>query len=152
MKNTKERTEKNKVKVHPLDNIRQEKRIELIIDDIIAGLSKVKILEKYSGLWEVGKNTINTIYKEACIKLSEEYRSDKEQVRTISNIRLERVWDEAQTVNQKLRTIDLINKTNNIYDNNVNVSTGEDGFVFEIGVEEEKKEDAYDDHEEHNQE
>ena len=152
MKNTKERTEKNKVETHPLDEIRQEKRLELIIDDIIAGLSRVKILEKYSGLWEVGKSTINTIYKEACIRLSEEYRSDKEQVRAISNIRLEGVWDDAKTVNQKLKTIDLINKTNNIYDNNINVSAGEDGFTFEIGVEVEKKEDAYDDHEVNEQE
>ena len=112
----------------------------------------MKILEKYSGLWEVGKSTINTIYKEACIRLSEEYRSDKEQVRAISNIRLEGVWDDAKTVNQKLKTIDLINKTNNIYDNNINVSAGEDGFTFEIGVEVEKKEDAYDDHEVNEQE
>ena len=152
MKNTKERTEKNKVDVHPLDEIRQEKRLELIIDDIIAGLSRVKILEKYSGLWEVGKSTINFIYNEACIRLSEEYRSEKEQVRAISNIRLEGVWDEAKTVNQKLKTIDLINKTNNIYDNNINVSAGEDGFTFEIGVEIDKKEDAYDDHEVNEQE
>lgn len=151
MKNTKERSENNKVEVSPLDNIRQEKRIELITEDIIAGLSRVKILEKYSALWECGKNTVNTIFKEACIKMSEEYRSDKEQVRAISNIRLEGVWDDAKTVNQKLKTIDLINKTNNIYDNNVNVSTGEDGFVFEIGVET-KESDAYDDHETNEQE
>lgn len=151
MKNTKERSENNKVEVSPLDNIRQEKRIELITEDIIAGLSRVKILEKYSALWECGKNTVNTIFKEACIKMSEEYRSDKEQVRAISNIRLEGVWDDAKTVNQKLKTIDLINKTNNIYDNNVNVSTGEDGFVFEIGVET-KEPDAYDDHETNEQE
>jgi len=151
MKNTKERSENNKVEVSPLDNIRQEKRIELITEDIIAGLSRVKILEKYSALWECGKSTVNTIFKEACIKMSEEYRSDKEQVRAISNIRLEGVWDAAKTVNQKLKTIDLINKTNNIYDNNVNVSTGEDGFTFEIGVET-KEPDAYDDHETNEQE
>lgn len=152
MRNTKERTERNKVDVHPLDLIRQEERIERIIDDIVAGMSRVKILEKYTKLWEVGKKTINTLYQEATIKLSEEYRINKEQVRSISNIRLESVWDGAKTVSQKLKTIDLINKTNNVYDNNMIVSTGEDGFVFEIGVDLPVEEDAYDDHETHDQE
>lgn len=152
MQNTKDRRVNNRIEILPLDNIRQEKRIEMITDDIIAGLSRVKILEKYSQAWECEKRTINAIYKEACIKLSEEIRADKEQVRAISNIRLEGVWDDAKTVNQKLKTIDLINKTNNIYDNNVNVSTGEDGFVFEIGVETEEKKEAYDDDEENEQE
>lgn len=154
MKNTKERTERNKVEVHPLDLIRHEERISRITDDIVAGMSRVKILDKYTKLWECGKNTINTIYQEACIKMSEEYRTNKEEVRTISNIRLEGVWDGAKTVSQKLKTIDLINKTNNVYDNNVVVSTGEDGFIFDIGVEDlpEEEEDAYDDHETHDQE
>lgn len=154
MKNTKERTERNKVEVQPLDLIRHEERISRITDDIVAGMSRVKILDKYTKLWECGKNTINTIYQEACIKMSEEYRTNKEEVRTISNIRLEGVWDGAKTVSQKLKTIDLINKTNNVYDNNVVVSTGEDGFIFDIGVEDlpAEEEDAYDDHETHDQE
>lgn len=151
MKNTKERSERNKVEVHPLDQIRQEERLDRIIDDIVKGMSRPKIIEKYATLWECTNRTVNTIYKEACIRMSEEYRTDKEQVRAISNARLEGVWDDAKTVNQKLKTIDLINKTNNIYDNNVNVSAGEDGFTFEIGVEM-KTEDAYDDHDQHDQE
>lgn len=150
-KNSKEMTEKNKVDVSPLDNIRQEKRIELIINDIVAGLSRLRIIDKYTELWECGKRTINAIYNEALITLSDEVRASKEQTRAISNIRLEGVWDECATVNQKLKTIDMINKTNNVYDNNVVVSAGEDGFQFDIGVEV-KDPVVYDDLESNDQE
>lgn len=149
--NSIEKSEKNKVDVSPLDEIRQGKRIELIISDIVAGMGRTKIIEKYKDLWQCSPKTVNAIYNESLIVLSDEVRSSKEQARAISNIRLENVWDECTTVNQKLKTIDMINKTNNVYDNNVVVSAGEDGFQFDIGVEIKDPVD-YEDFESHDQE
>lgn len=134
--------EKNYVDVDSLDNIKQEARLNLIIDDIVAGLSKNVIVDKYMKQWNIPRATMDSIFKMSMLRLNNQNKLSKEEIREVNNIRLENVWGEAQTVNQKLKTIDMINKTNNLYDNNVIVST-DDSFHFDIGVEGTEKEDFY---------
>ena len=134
--------EKNYVDVDSLDNIKQEARLNLIIDDIVAGLSKNAIITKYMDQWNISRATMDSIFKMSVLRLNNQNKLSKEEIREVNNIRLENVWSEAQTINQKLKTIDMINKTNNLYDNNVVVSA-DDSFHFDIGVEGTEKEDFY---------
>jgi hypothetical protein len=138
----------NYVEVNSLDDIKQEARLEVIADMIIAGKSRPAIINELSAQWNTSKNTMQTIYNEAVIRLQQDVNMSKEQVRAISNARLENVWESAVTVNQKLKTIDLINKTNNVYETDVNVNAGDNTFKFEIGVETPDTELSYDESQE----
>jgi len=150
-KNSKERSLNNTVDVSPLDSLRQNERIDRVIDLIVKGKSKRQIADTLASEWECSANTVNTIIKEAMIQLTETQSMSKEEVRTLSNVRLEGVWEEANTVNQKVKVIDLINKTNNIYDNNITLGSKDDSFHFDIGVEVSSP-DVYDDADENEQE
>lgn len=133
-KNSKQRSLNNTVEVSPLDNLRQNERIDRVIDLIVRGKSKRQITDSLSQEWECTPRTVETIIKEAMIQLTETQQMSKEEVRTLSNVRLEGVWEQAATVNQKVKVIDLINKTNNIYDNNIMIGQKDNSFHFDIGV------------------
>lgn len=123
----------NTIEVEPLDKIKQEARIQRVADMLISGYSKRQVIDILSEEWQCNKTTISTIVKETIVYLHQENEIDREQLRSLNLARLDNIFGEAKSIKDKLKTIDLINKTGCLYDNNVNVKTAED-IRIDIGV------------------
>ena len=54
----------NRITIEPLDNIRQEKRIQIIADLLISGHSKRQIVDQLTEEWQCSRKTIETLIKE----------------------------------------------------------------------------------------
>ena len=123
----------NRITIEPLDNIRQEKRIQIIADLLISGHSKRQIIDQLTEEWQCSRRTVETLIKETLVYLHEENQLDREQLRTLNLCRLDDIFGSAQTVKEKLATIDMINKTSQLYDNTLNVKM-EDTITIDLGV------------------
>ena len=123
----------NRITIEPLDNIRQEKRIQIIADLLISGHSKRQIVDQLTNEWQCSRKTVETLIKETLVYLHEENQIDREQLRTLNLCRLDDIFGDAQTVKEKLATIDMINKTSQLYDNTLNVKM-EDTVTIDIGI------------------
>ena len=123
----------NRITIEPLDNIRQEKRIQIIADLLISGHSKRQIVDQLTEEWKCSRRTVETLIKETLVYLHEENQIDREQLRTLNLCRLDDIFGDAQTVKEKLATIDMINKTSQLYDNTLNVKM-DDKISIDIGV------------------
>ena len=123
----------NRITIEPLDNIRQEKRIQIISDLLISGHSKRQIIDQLTEEWKCSRRTVETLIKETLVYLHEENQIDREQLRTLNLCRLDDIFGDAQTVKEKLATIDMINKTSQLYDNTLNVKM-DDNITIDLGV------------------
>lgn len=123
----------NRITIEPLDNIRQEKRIQIIADLLISGHSKRQIVDQLTEEWQCSRKTVETLIKETLVYLHEENQLDREQLRTLNLCRLDDIFGSAQTVKEKLATIDMINKTSQLYDNTLNVKM-DDNIKIDIGI------------------
>ena len=123
----------NRIIIEPLDDIRQERRIQIIADLLISGHSKRQIIDQLTEEWKCSRRTVETLIKETLVYLHEENQLDREQLRTLNLCRLDDIFGSAQTVKEKLATIDMINKTSQLYDNTLNVKM-EDTVTIDIGV------------------
>ena len=123
----------NRITIEPLDEIRQEKRIQIIADLLISGHSKRQIVDQLTNEWKCSRRTVETLIKETLVYLHEENQIDREQLRTLNLCRLDDIFGDAQTVKEKLATIDMINKTSQLYDNTLNVKM-EDTITVDLGV------------------
>ena len=123
----------NRITIEPLDNIRQEKRIQIIADLLISGHSKRQIIDQLTEEWKCSRRTVETLIKETLVYLHEENQIDREQLRTLNLCRLDDIFGSAQTVKEKLATIDMINKTSQLYDNTLNVKMN-DNITIDLGV------------------
>ena len=123
----------NRITIEPLDDIRQEKRIQIIADLLISGRSKRQIVDQLTEEWKCSRRTVETLIKETLVYLHEENKLDREQLRTLNLCRLDDIFGSAQTVKEKLATIDMINKTSQLYDNTLNVKM-DDTITIDLGV------------------
>lgn len=123
----------NTIEVEPLDKIKQEARIQRVADMLISGYSKRQVIDILSEEWQCSKTTISTIVKETIVYLHQENEIDREHLRSLNLARLDNIFGEAKSIKDKLKTIDLINKTGCLYDNNVKVAV-EDEIKIDIGV------------------
>lgn len=123
----------NRITIEPLDEIRQEKRIQIISDLLISGHSKRQIVDQLTNEWQCSRKTVETLIKETLVYLHEENQIDREQLRTLNLCRLDDIFGDAQTVKEKLATIDMINKTSQLYDNTLNVKM-DDTITIDLGL------------------
>ena len=123
----------NRITIEPLDEIRQEKRIQIISDLLISGHSKRQIIDQLTEEWQCSRRTVETLIKETLVYLHEENQIDREQLRTLNLCRLDDIFGDAQTVKEKLATIDMINKTSQLYDNTLNVKM-DDTITIDLGL------------------
>lgn len=127
------KNQNNTIEVEPLDKIKQEARIQRVADMLISGYSKRQVIDILSEEWQCSKTTISTIVKETIVYLHQENEIDREHLRSLNLARLDNIFGEAKSIKDKLKTIDLINKTGCLYDNNVKVAV-EDEIKIDIGV------------------
>lgn len=116
----------------PLDNICQQERIEIIAEELISMKSKAKIQREYMEKWQCSRPTINTLIEEAMFWILDQDKSDREKMRALNSNRLDYLFDEAKSVKDKTKLIDILNKIHGLYETNVNISA-EDNTI-NIGV------------------
>ena len=124
MKEIGERKDKKKYQ------LTRELRLRYIADDIVKGLSKKKIAEKYSELWDLSFHTVYSLYREALVTLTDE--EGLEKMRDANTERLLSLYNKAIEEGDSktaLKALDLLNKTNSIYVTKVNLGT-ETEFKF----------------------
>lgn len=124
----------NTVEVEPLDKIKQRERLSILADELIKMKPRRKIIEEYSKRWECSPTTIRTLLSETIVWLSTEMKIEREDLRTLNSERLDELFgDPKASVRDRIKIIDLLNKTNNLYDNNVKVAV-QDEIVIDLGV------------------
>lgn len=128
------KNQNNTIEVEPLDKIKQRERLSILADELIKMKPKRMIIEEYSKKWGCSPTTIRTLIKEAIVWLSTEMKIEREDLRTLNSERLDELFgDPKASVRDKIKIIDLLNKTHNLYDNNVNVAM-QDDIVIDLGV------------------
>ena len=125
---------KNQIEIPALNNLKQQERLKLISEQITAGKSRKEVTQYFVELWNCPRTTVRNLYNEAIVFLFKENPQTRDQLRDLNLARLDELYDECDTVKEKIKTIDTINKTAGIYETNLNVSNGSDAFKFDIGI------------------
>lgn len=123
----------NQIEVEPLDKIKQEERLSIIAEELIKMKSKRKIIEEYSVKWQCSPSTIRALINESIVWLSTTVKVSREEIRALNSERLEELFEDA-TLRDKLKIIDLLNKTHNVYTQVVDVKNDKEIFKIDIGV------------------
>lgn len=123
----------NSIEVDPLDKIKQEERLSILADELIKMKSKRKIIEEYSQKWDCAPATIRALINETIVWLSTTVKISREEMRALNSERLDDLFEDA-TIKEKLRIIDLLNKTHNVYTQVVDVQSDKEIFKIDIGV------------------
>lgn len=115
------RRDNDRVSKHPLDNLLQNERLRIIIDELLTGKSKKAIVIEYSEKWNCKPSTIKNILTEAIVNLHHMQSGNTvEELRSEQVSKLEELYQNASTA-EKLKIIDLVSTTLGLYDNKVTV-------------------------------
>lgn len=127
------RPDGTKVSAHSLDTIRQNERLKIIIDEIIKGTPKRKIVIEYAEKWDCSPKTIKNLMTEAITNLHFMQSGNTiEELRSEQVAKLEELYTDA-SLSEKLKIIDLVSDTLGLYDNNLTVKTS-DEIKINLGV------------------
>lgn len=117
----------------PLNNMLQQERIRIIVDELVAGKSKHAIVLEYSKKWDMSTKTVKNIMNEAVVYLHHIHSGNTiEEMRSEQVAKLEELYANASTA-EKLKIIDLVSSTLGLYDNNLVVKT-EDAIKLDLGL------------------
>jgi hypothetical protein len=117
----------------PLNNMIQQERIRIIVDELVAGKSKHSIVLEYSQKWGMSAKTVKNIMNEAVVYLHHIHSGNTiEEMRSEQVAKLEELYANASTA-EKLKIIDLVSSTLGLYDNNLVVKT-EDAIKLDLGL------------------
>ena len=127
------RRENDNVATYSLDNLLQNERLRIIIDELLAGKSKYAIVKEYSEKWNCKPTTIKNLMTEAIVNLHHTQSGNTvEELRSEQVAKLEELYSNATTA-EKLKIIDLVSETLGLYDNNLTVKT-DDAIKINLGV------------------
>ena len=127
------RRENDCVKTYGLDNLLQNERIRIILDELLAGKPKRVIITEYAEKWNCKPTTVKNIMTEAIVNLHHcQSGNTVEELRSEQVSKLEELYNQATTA-EKLKIIDLVSETLGLYDNNVTVKT-DDTIKINLGV------------------
>lgn len=122
----------NTIEVCPLDKIKQEERLSILAEELIKMKSKRKIIEEYSEKWQCAPSTIRALINESIVWLATSVKVTREEMRTLNSERLDDLFEDAD-LKEKLKIIDLLNKSHGVYDNNIVVTTKE-AISIDLGL------------------
>lgn len=123
----------NVVEVEPLDKIKQEERLAILADELIKMKSKRSIIEEYSQKWQCQPATVRALINEAIVWLSTVEKSSREEIRVLNSERLDELFADAE-LRDKLKIIDLLNKTNNVYTQTVDLNNKNEIIKIDLGL------------------
>lgn len=126
-------SKENQIEVCPLDKIKQEERLSIIAEELIKMKSKRKIIEEYSEKWQCAPSTIRALINESIVWLATSVKVTREEMRTLNSERLDDLFEDAD-LKEKLRIIDLLNKTHNVYTQVVDIKNDKEIFKIDLGL------------------
>ena len=123
----------DKIATYSLDNLLQNERLRIIIDELLSGKSKRAIVLEYSQKWNCKPTTVKNLMTEAIVNLHHMQSGNTvEEMRSEQVAKLEELYMDA-SINEKLKIIDLVSETLGLYNTNINVKT-EDEIKINLGV------------------
>lgn len=112
--------------------VTHEMRVSAIAADILKGIKKKDILEKYENLWQMTTERVWGLYKGALSYLYNKSEINIEEVKKANFARLEAIIDRDDVaVKDILKAIDLSNRTAGVYTDRIEVKTN-DTIHFEF--------------------
>lgn len=117
----------------------EKARLILIASAITKGKRKCDIIEEYCKEWGVGEKFVEFIYKQAFDIIKDPER--RENIRDLNLARLEDIYREAREKKDNalaLKTINLINKTCNVYTQQIELTSGDGSFEFDFKLKEDQ--------------
>lgn len=123
----------DRIATYPLDNLLQNERLRIIIDELISGKPKRAIIVEYAEKWNCKPITIKNIMTEAIVNLHHMQTGNTiDELRSEQVSKLEDLYSGA-TTSEKMKIIDLISETLGLYDHNIKVKT-DDTIKINLGV------------------
>ena len=121
------------VATYSLDNILQNERLRIIIDEMLSGKSKRAIIMEYSNKWNTKPSVIKHLITEAVVNLHHMQSGNTiEEMRSEQVAKLEELYNQAN-ISEKLKIIDLVSDTLGLYDNNLTVKS-DDVIKINLGA------------------
>lgn len=108
----------------------EKSKLLLIASALTRGERRQEILDKYCKEWDLGEYTVACLYKQAFDLIRDPDR--RENIRDLNLARLEQIYQESKEAKDNetaLKAINLINKTCNVYTQQIEVSST-DSFEF----------------------
>lgn len=138
MRTPKKQSAKDYVIKKKFEYFTTNQRFDVIAKLICAGYKKTEIIDYIETEWEAPRNSAYTMFHQAYAYIYQQCELGKEDLRKLNLSRLEEIFDNLTDnkggVKDKLKTIDLINKTANLYTQDVQISNGEDSFTFDLNL------------------
>lgn len=119
--------------LEPLNELRQQERMDIIASELVSCKSKKAIIAEYAQLWKCKPATIKRLIDETIVWMAQSAKLSANEYRVLNSERLESMFDETQRVSDKIKIVDMLNRTNNVYDTNVKVTTNEP-ITIDLGV------------------
>lgn len=119
--------------LNPLNNIRQQERMDIIASELVSCKSKKAIIAEYTEKWKCKPATIKRLIDEVIAWMAQSAKLSANEYRVLNSERLDTLLDEAPDVKDKVKIIDMLNRTNNVYDTNVKVTTNEP-ITIDLGI------------------
>lgn len=117
----------------PLSDLVQNERIRILIDELVAGKSKLAVVTEYSQKWNMPPKTVKNIMNEAVVYLHHIHSGNTmEELRSEQVAKLEELYMQA-SIADKLKIIDLVSHTLGLYNTNINVKS-EDTIKLDLGL------------------
>lgn len=133
--NTMKKNEENKVSICTLDRLSNQERYEILASELFSLKPQKDIIKEYSVKWNCKPVTIRALLIETLAYINKTFQEEKEQMRTLNQMRLDTLFGEAKSVKEKLNILDQINKLFNLYEQNVNVGNKDSEEIkFDIGT------------------
>lgn len=112
---------------------RIEARIKIIAEEILKGLSRSKITEKYTKLWDVKFQAIDSYINDAYKLIRENAKGELDHIREINTGRLLDIYNSAEKsgdTNAMFRAIEIINRMSGMYVDKQKVEVTVKDFEF----------------------
>ena len=122
-------------KLPTLNDIKNQERLDIIASELVSSKSKRQIVKEYSERWQCAPTTIQAIIRDTIAWMASTSKTTADEYRVLNTERLDSLLDEADRVGDKIKILDLINKTNNVYETKVQIGNKEDEVIkLDIGV------------------
>jgi hypothetical protein len=122
-------------KLPTLNDIKNQERLDIMASELVSCKSKRQIVKEYSEKWQCAPTTIQAIIRDTIAWMASTSKTTADEYRVLNTERLDSLLDEADRVGDKIKILDLINKTNNVYETKVQIGNKEDEVIkLDIGV------------------
>lgn len=112
-----------------------EKRVKIIADEVLNGMSRGRIMTKYAEAWDLSEASIDNYIAKAYAYIKENVKQDIENIREANTNRLIEIYRESQAQGDKtsmFRALDMINRIFGLYTDRKELAVAINEFNFKF--------------------